>query len=1081
MTRNVSYKLNITQRQDFEVENFQLQYFHALESDWHEIFHWVMSTDGKSSSIDNDKDHNRKNPTLWLNHVLTVLLDIRHKNLKKYAVSFANGCGTTLQNEYTKDLRSKIEGWIGRLSIYLNYAYTEGMPTPAIRIAESIKEQLEKSLPIANTSPRKRNFIQRMLDENNRPYFSMLGAVAAIQSKFDFYMEQIENSGDMDAAQALLFTFVRNYCRIVERFNQKFEELPTFYLHEILKATPKDAIQDSAYVVLSPNKEMVNKTFSLPMGTRFVADESTDGNAQYYSLAEKAYVIPSILVSAHTLFQQATKVITAPISLDGKDNSVLFKNNNPANKQQELGWAISSPMLLLAEGTRNVSLRFMMAGRMDLAQSVADNTTFHLFTSNEDGWTERILSVFYDKSEGCLLFIFSIDDGEAPLSVCSKDIHGIDTAYPTIRILINELPINNTEMTSVLFKDIHIKVEVSNIRSFSLYSEVGELDSTQPFYPFGTTGEKGSWFIFGNEELAAKKIQSVSLKGTWNKIPDGGYTLLYKDYDLEQPIRNSSFKAICEWQENNQWNACGNSPIQVFGVDKNGNVEEDVKLTLNITDKSRLDASLSYAYTKKAKGFYRIRLSEPSIGFGMNIYRKQFAEVMVHNSKVKERHQQPIPNMPIMPMIADTTLSYMAMDHLGEKDTLYRINDTNGYEKIELNHGDVPLLPDLCNHYVYLNLAEIDNVKQIRLYFNLRYAKYGSRIGSIINSGTSVIEYNNSEDNQWRMFPSECILQEDTNGLIRSGFMVLSTYDDTNKRLFTSNEVWIRIGFENDAAPDHIIIDGIYLNCFKVQCENGDGRRLPADTLSTLAVEDQRVLKVSQPMEGFGGRLAEDEKAISIRTTTRISTRNRALGGCDYEKMILERFDDIEKVCCIPVSNENQNVCIVVFSHPEKRMLPQLPNWKLVEIEQYITSFISPFAKIRVVNPTYEMIAIDMTAILKDDGDADEVRRRLYRRIYNFFVPWFVKAQLPELGKRYSYEELKAWLVNDEGIERCVSLTINGGHNKPSYDANGKLEDVYYFSSTESGILYPRNINIVITSAGRGIENSNIGTNFIIG
>ena len=217
-------------------------------------------------------------------------MDIRHKNLKEYAVSFANGCGTTLQNEYTEDLRNKIEGWIGRLSIYLSNAYTEGMPTPTIRIAESIKEQLAKSLPIANSSPRRPNFIQRLLDENSRPYFSMLGAVADIQSKFDFYMEQIENSGDMDAAQALLLTFVRNYCRIVKRFNHKFAELPSFYLHEILKATPKDAIQDSAYVVLSPNKEMENKTFSLPMGTRFVAGESTEGNTLYYSLAEKAYV-----------------------------------------------------------------------------------------------------------------------------------------------------------------------------------------------------------------------------------------------------------------------------------------------------------------------------------------------------------------------------------------------------------------------------------------------------------------------------------------------------------------------------------------------------------------------------------------------------------------------------------------------------------------------------------------------------------------------------------------------------------------------------------------------------------------------
>jgi hypothetical protein len=52
-------------------------------------------------------------------------------------------------------------------------------------------------------------------------------------------------------------------------FRMEYEEFSSFYLHEILKATPKDAIQDSAYVVLYPNKEMENKTLSLPMGARF--------------------------------------------------------------------------------------------------------------------------------------------------------------------------------------------------------------------------------------------------------------------------------------------------------------------------------------------------------------------------------------------------------------------------------------------------------------------------------------------------------------------------------------------------------------------------------------------------------------------------------------------------------------------------------------------------------------------------------------------------------------------------------------------------------------------------------------------
>lgn len=79
---DIEYGLRGVQRSEFEVDNYQLQNFHALESDWHEISHWVMSIEDNLSSINNKKKHNEIISALWHNHVLTVLLDIRHKNLK---------------------------------------------------------------------------------------------------------------------------------------------------------------------------------------------------------------------------------------------------------------------------------------------------------------------------------------------------------------------------------------------------------------------------------------------------------------------------------------------------------------------------------------------------------------------------------------------------------------------------------------------------------------------------------------------------------------------------------------------------------------------------------------------------------------------------------------------------------------------------------------------------------------------------------------------------------------------------------------------------------------------------------------
>lgn len=1083
MATNLPYEQKGTLRSGFEVDKAQLKDFRALESDWHEIFRWIMSIAGDMPYYDENNTISGTMAALWHNDVLTVLVEIRQKNLKEYATSFVDGKGTAQQNAYTADLQEKINGWIDRLSINLNNAFVSGTVSQSMRVAENIREQLRKSLPIVpQPTPRRRKFIHKVLEENNRPYFSMLGALSDIKSKFDYYMQQIESSGDMDASQALLLTFVRSYCRIVRQFNDKFADLPNFYRREILKAIPKEAVQDNTFVVVNPNKDVIRKTFSLPPGTRFSAGENANGTPLYYSLTEKSYIVPTSIKSARTIFPQGRRIITVPLALDGTENNTLFSTANPANTHQELGWALSSPMLTLAEGERKVSVYFMMDGVTDIARLLVGTSPFRLFTSGSEGWTERAHTTSYERVGNYLLFSFAIAEGEEALMPCSSEIHGIETEFPAVRILIDEIPTIGIDITSIKFKDIQIRVSVTDMRTFNLYSDVGEMDSSQPFYPFGTVGEKGSWFIFGSEELSIKKVLNVSLRGTWNKLPDGGYTSLYKNYTLPQPVTNSSFKATCEWQENSRWNECRNSPIQVFGTDAPGNIKEDAEFYFDIADFAPLAVGSSFGYNKKAKGFYRVRLSEPSIGFGMDIYRRQFAEVMVHNSKAKERNQKPVPAMPQVPMIADAVLGYTAMDSFGENDKLYRINETNGYEAVNLGPESIQLLPDLKKHYLYLDLDDVEGLQRIKLYFNLRYVKRGNRGNTGADGITSIIEYYDCKACQWKTFPVECVLQEDTDGLTRSGFITLNTFDETNTCFIKGNEVWIRIGFENDIAPENIIVDGIWLNCFKVMCENDDGSPLPAGTIASLAEDDPRVLEVLQPMEGYGGKAAEDEQAMSVRLATRISTRNRALNTGDYEKLILERFSDIEKVCCIPASQESNEIRIVVFPQPEKRVFPQLPNWKLSEIEKYIKGYMSPFAKVRVINPTYEPLTVDMIVILKDSvQDEGEVQRRLYRRIYNYFVQWLVDEQLPELGKRYSYEGLKAWLVNDEGIERCVSLTITGGKSLAVLDDEWNTEDVYHFSSKESGILYPSRINIEMTDTGDGIEDSSIGMNFIIG
>ena len=93
MEKQTSHNQKRLQHHKIDVDKFQGT--HALESDWRDIFHWVMPKNRNLLFVDNSTEINEDIPALWYNHVLTVLLDIRHKNLKEYAISGnGEGCDT---------------------------------------------------------------------------------------------------------------------------------------------------------------------------------------------------------------------------------------------------------------------------------------------------------------------------------------------------------------------------------------------------------------------------------------------------------------------------------------------------------------------------------------------------------------------------------------------------------------------------------------------------------------------------------------------------------------------------------------------------------------------------------------------------------------------------------------------------------------------------------------------------------------------------------------------------------------------------------------------------------------------------
>lgn len=82
--------------------------------------------------------------------------------------------------------------------------------------------------------------------------------------------------------------------------------------------------------------------------------------------------------------------------------------------------------------------------------------------------------------------------------------------------------------------------------SLKIYNPLGEVDASVHFPLFGLEAQKGSWFAFGNYEIAIKPIQSMGITLQWADLPysEGGFYDLYQAY--KTPIDNTTFKV--EWE-----------------------------------------------------------------------------------------------------------------------------------------------------------------------------------------------------------------------------------------------------------------------------------------------------------------------------------------------------------------------------------------------------------------------------------------------------------------------------------------------------------------------------------------------------
>lgn len=1096
---------------DYLKDEAQLKDFEAIESNWKELFRWIMSIGKYVDFYDKNGDEDGNFAELWFNHIYTVLIDIVQSKLEDSESEYIQNVGLPYTAQNVSNLESNIKGWIERIDGYIRMRMMKGDDVEkcsAMQVAKNIKKELEQSLSNScGTVP---------VGAAPIIHSEMWKTVNAIKKKGDSYLQLVEKAGNMDTGLSLLLVFIRNYSRVISGFNQRFSLLPEFYHNRVLMVSQQKAIQDRAHLLITPLD--IVKGYLLPAKTKFVAGKKEDDTELIYETEKEEYVSGMAVANAFTVFQDAGNgYYKKNLNIHNGTPIRIFERDENCS-DYTCGWMIESRIFLIKEGDVVINIDFELTKESieKIGVNKIEKDAFIVYASDSKGWgvienecvypkteseTKRKTSNAADNNAKKVLNISikkRIKDSLVPASIA---LHKIASDFPVLRILIKNKKENYDFARLIEFGKVSISLQVQHSHNIKLYNELGEIDVSKPFYPFGVQAECSSWFRFGNEELTRKKVDSFDFSGTWNNIPktDKGYEDIYrywyyKDNKSVEPvvkIKTDSFIIGCEVLINGIWKQVELDTTLLFG-------ENSVKVPEKVSIKPKTKINiLLYNTDNDSNKYYpfRITLKEPSIGFGVAEYRNVFAESMIFNSNVDHKVKRNFPTAPIVPMLADIELSYNSSEELDlckprTEDNngirLSRIADFDEYQFNSIEESKVELFvsKDITTHTLYLGVSNALCKKHVNLYFDLSFEKQDL---SGNDSETNIkynLEWYYQESNSWKTLSSKYVLIDETCGFTKSGYVNLELPDlATKNSLDSRNLLWLKVYIEN-REKESIAIRNIYMDYISVVAVNGVGLPIPSLSISKLKEENYNIDKIIQPLPGFDGKEMESKKRSSVRQSSRIFNRFRALTPRDYEQLILERFPEIEKVCCIPVDEIRvdgppvNQVNIVVFSRSDDAIYPCTPTWKLDRVKEYISNFISPYVSVNVINPLYEFVKIGCIATVKLEVTADGATvRRIVGKINDYFAEWIQKDTFPDLSKSYSCKTLHSILANDEDIVHVFEVSVG---EESIGDTDIEAGDQYICGNTPWSVLIPYPINLRLLLYSGGIENAMIEYNFVI-
>ena len=720
----------------------------------------------------------------------------------------------------------------------------------------------------------------------------------------------------------------------------------------------------------------------------------------------------------------------------------------------------------LAAGDPLYLLQGQQAPSRELLFSRLVDGLFELKLTTAKGWWVPSAPGIVPADEGGLLVVIRLRREDPAIVGCDPALHGArwPTRLPVLRLDVSTQGrlYGYSLLAPLHLHEAAVTVKVRGVKDIVLRNDLGRLDPSKAFHPFGPLPTQSSYMVFGSPEIARKHLLSMTVHLEWRNLPPGpgGFDSWYRGY--APMYRGGEPTATLAILQDGQWRDGTGASLQLplFGVSAiDGRLQPRRTLAFDpgaIRKYGRAVAPEALDGPRVRSGLFRLQLSGPEGAFGHAVYPLVLSEAV--SSQARRRGPAARPNPPYTPLAESLWLDYEATDAVDldraepgdDADDASRLFHLYPFGLKALRsttvgsaHGVLPRLDHDGNLYIGIAAASLRGT--LTLLFHLRAADAADPAGDVALPRTS---WACLKDDVWQPLAPSRVLSDSTAGFLATGIVTLDLppdLDDDND-VMPRGLFWLRLsaddGFERFAGLHAVRAQALRIT--RVLAPPASAASAVAGTGNAAPLGPIEPRRSIAGLAGvvpvgalLGGRAPQDGRRLHTDAGERLQHKQRASLPWDFERLVLARFTNVAKVKCFTSQEiaEAQGggqgrVLVAVVPDAPRNIAaladsaPRLDANELRDIQAWLAAHASPWVRLRVRNAAYDRIQVRCTVQCQRGAHEGFVLRRVERAIIDYLSPWLDSGLPPRFGWSLRCEDVQAHLRAVDGVAAVTQLSL---------------------------------------------------------